>query len=186
MTMGSKIQLCRKQAGFSQEALAVELGISRQAVSRWETGEAVPDTERVIQLSRLFHVTTDYLLLDEIETTSVPAAEQPAASAKVSAPTDPPVIQLDQKQMNDRALQERRRQLRIFFAKSTLFGGFLAIVATLVGTGFYARELNSWITSWGRYGTALLDSWLIHALIISVCIFLMGISLLIVEYRRTE
>lgn len=186
MTMGNKIQLCRKQSGLSQEALAVELGISRQAVSRWETGEAIPDTERVIQLSRLFHVTTDYLLLDEIETSSVSAAEHPAASAKVPDPAEPPVIQLDPEQMSVQSLQERRRQLRIFFAKSMLFGGLLAIITTLIGTGFYARELNSWVTSWGRYGTALLDSWLIHALIISICIFLTGIALLIVEYRRTE
>ena len=88
--------------------------------------------------------------------------------------------------MSVQSLQERRRQLRIFFAKSMLFGGLLAIITTLIGTGFYARELNSWVTSWGRYGTALLDSWLIHALIISICIFLTGIALLIVEYRRTE
>ena len=51
---------------MSQEALAAELGISRQAVSRWETGEAVPDTGKVIELSRIFSVTTDYLLLDEL------------------------------------------------------------------------------------------------------------------------
>ena len=65
--IGNKIQSCRKRAGLSQEALARELGISRQAVSRWETGEAIPDTEKVIQLSRLFQVSTDYLLLDEME-----------------------------------------------------------------------------------------------------------------------
>lgn len=64
MTIGTKIAACRKRAGMSQEKLANELNISRQAVSRWETGEAVPDTEKVIQLSRIFHVTTDYLLLD--------------------------------------------------------------------------------------------------------------------------
>lgn len=64
MIIGAKIAACRKRAGMSQEKLANELNISRQAVSRWETGEAVPDTEKVIQLSRIFHVTTDYLLLD--------------------------------------------------------------------------------------------------------------------------
>ena len=67
MTIGAKIAACRKRAGMSQEKLANELNISRQAVSRWETGEAVPDTEKVIQLSRIFHVTTDYLLKDELE-----------------------------------------------------------------------------------------------------------------------
>ena len=60
--IGEKIALCRKKAGMSQEALAAELNISRQAVSRWETGEATPDTDKVVQLSRLFGVTTDYLL----------------------------------------------------------------------------------------------------------------------------
>lgn len=67
MTIGNKISFCRKKAGISQEALAAKLSISRQAVSRWETGEVIPDTEEIIQLSRLFNVSTDYLLLDEIE-----------------------------------------------------------------------------------------------------------------------
>ena len=74
MTIGAKIAACRKRAGMSQEKLANELNISRQAVSRWETGEAVPDTEKVIQLSRIFHVTTDYLLLDIDE---APQAQPP-------------------------------------------------------------------------------------------------------------
>lgn len=67
MKIGAKIALHRKKAGFSQEELAMKLNISRQAVSRWETGEAVPDTERIVLLSRLFAVSTDYLLLDEVE-----------------------------------------------------------------------------------------------------------------------
>ena len=46
MIIGAKIAACRKRAGMSQEKLANELNISRQAVSRWETGEAVPDTEK--------------------------------------------------------------------------------------------------------------------------------------------
>ena len=60
MTIGARIAACRKRAGMSQEKLANELNISRQAVSRWETGEAVPDTEKVIQLSRIFHVPIIY------------------------------------------------------------------------------------------------------------------------------
>lgn len=65
--IGTKISFCPEKAGLSQEALATRLNISRQAVSRWETGEAVPDTEKIVQLSRLFQVSTDYLLLDEIK-----------------------------------------------------------------------------------------------------------------------
>lgn len=67
MKTGDKILLCRKEAGLSQEQLASRLNISRQAVSRWETGEATPETEKIIQLSRLFGVSTDYLLLEELE-----------------------------------------------------------------------------------------------------------------------
>lgn len=83
MTIGAKIAACRKRAGMSQEKLANELNISRQAVSRWETGEAVPDTEKVIQLSRIFHVTTDYLLLD------IDGAPQSAAPAENNRETAP-------------------------------------------------------------------------------------------------
>lgn len=82
MIIGAKIAACRKRAGMSQEKLANELNISRQAVSRWETGEAVPDTEKVIQLSRIFHVTTDYLLLD------IDEAPQSAAPAENNRETE--------------------------------------------------------------------------------------------------
>ena len=65
--LGKKIQQLRKEYGMSQEELASKLTISRQAISKWELGESVPDTENVVQLSKLFGVTTDFLLYDEYE-----------------------------------------------------------------------------------------------------------------------
>jgi transcriptional regulator with XRE-family HTH domain len=65
--LGSKIQQLRKSNGMSQEELASKLTISRQAISKWELGESMPDTENVVQLSKLFGVTTDYLLYDDYE-----------------------------------------------------------------------------------------------------------------------
>ena len=62
MTIGAKIAACRKRAGMSQEKLANELNISRQAVSRWETGETVPNTETLKLLSALFDVSINTLL----------------------------------------------------------------------------------------------------------------------------
>lgn len=82
MKTGSKISSLRKAAGYSQEELAAKLEVSRQAVSRWETGEAMPDTQRIIALSRLFGVSTDYLLLDEVEKTQAPA-KKPASRRAV-------------------------------------------------------------------------------------------------------
>lgn len=65
MTIGEKIKLLRKKENMSQEQLANILGLSRQAVSRWETENAIPDTAIIIKLSELFHVKTDYLLKEE-------------------------------------------------------------------------------------------------------------------------
>lgn len=62
MTLGEKLARLRKARGMSQEQLAAALGVSRQAVSKWELGEAVPDVSRVVAMSELFGVTTDYLL----------------------------------------------------------------------------------------------------------------------------
>lgn len=67
MTFGEKLHRLRRERGLSQEALAAELGVSRQAVSRWELGEVVPDTANVLAVSRIFGVSTDYLLLDECD-----------------------------------------------------------------------------------------------------------------------
>jgi transcriptional regulator with XRE-family HTH domain len=67
MTLGTKIQRLRNKNSLSQEELAAQLNVSRQAVSKWELGESMPETENVVQLSKLFGVSTDYLLNDEFE-----------------------------------------------------------------------------------------------------------------------
>lgn len=67
MKLSDKLAGLRKSAGMSQEELAEKLNVSRQAVSRWEMGTAMPDAVNILQLSKLFHVTTDYLLNEEYE-----------------------------------------------------------------------------------------------------------------------
>lgn len=67
MKRSEKITAQRKAHGLSQEELADRLGVSRQAVSRWEQGSALPDANNLVQLSRTFGVTTDYLLHDDYE-----------------------------------------------------------------------------------------------------------------------
>ena len=68
MTMGDKLTELRRKAGWSQEELSERLDVSRQSVSKWEGGQAVPTVDKLLELSRLFGVSTDYLLKDEIET----------------------------------------------------------------------------------------------------------------------
>lgn len=67
MTMAEKLIALRKSRGWSQEDLAEQLDVSRQSVSKWESGASLPDLDRVLNLSRLFGVSTDYLLRDELE-----------------------------------------------------------------------------------------------------------------------
>jgi transcriptional regulator with XRE-family HTH domain len=77
MILADKIIELRKKNGWSQEELADKLGVSRQAVSKWESAQAVPDMNRVIKLSEIFGVSTDLLLKDELElSTAVPAELQ--------------------------------------------------------------------------------------------------------------
>ena len=65
MTFGEKIQKLRKEAGLSQEELSYRLGVSRQAVSKWERDNGYPETEKIVRISKLFQVSLDYLLNDE-------------------------------------------------------------------------------------------------------------------------
>lgn len=65
MTIGVKIQNLRKQRGLSQEQLAEAVGVSRQAVSKWEAEQSVPDIDKIILISDYFGVTTDYILRNE-------------------------------------------------------------------------------------------------------------------------
>ena len=67
MKLSDKIIQLRKSNGWSQEDLAEKLNVSRQAISRWEGATAQPDASNILQLSKLFGVTTDYLLNDEYE-----------------------------------------------------------------------------------------------------------------------
>ncbi len=65
MKLSEKIYYCRRKAGKSQEALAEQLGVSRQAVSKWETGEAEPEISKLKRLAEVFDVSVDWLLSDE-------------------------------------------------------------------------------------------------------------------------
>lgn len=67
MILADKIISLRKKAGMTQEELAEALCVTRQSVSKWEGAQSVPDMDKILQLSRLFGVTTDYLLKDEME-----------------------------------------------------------------------------------------------------------------------
>ena len=67
MRLGNRIQELRKQRNLSQEQLAEKLMVSRQAVSKWELDESTPDADKIVKLSALFQVSTDYLLREDMD-----------------------------------------------------------------------------------------------------------------------
>lgn len=67
MTLGDKLAKLRKAHSYTQEQLAELLGVSRQAISKWESNAAYPETEKLIRLGRLYKCSMDYLLMDEAE-----------------------------------------------------------------------------------------------------------------------
>ena len=84
MILADKIISLRKKAGWSQEELAEQLGVTRQSVSKWEGAQSVPDMDKVVQMSRLFGVTTDYLLKDELEEQAAAPAEEKSVLRRVT------------------------------------------------------------------------------------------------------
>jgi len=77
MKLSDKIVKLRKANGWSQEDLAEKMYVSRQAISRWENGTALPDANNILQLSKLFNITTDYLLHEEYYSdTDIPCVKE--------------------------------------------------------------------------------------------------------------
>ena len=71
MILAEKIITLRKRMNWSQEELAEKLNISRQSVSKWEVGATIPDLDKILKMSELFGVSTDYLLKDEMDVTEL-------------------------------------------------------------------------------------------------------------------
>ncbi len=85
MLFPDKLQSLRKSRGISQEELSAQLGVSRQAVSKWELGESLPDSDKLPLIGHYFGVTVDYLLDDSLE----PASAEPASSSRQRSPYGP-------------------------------------------------------------------------------------------------
>ena len=90
MIFAEKLIQLRKKSGWSQEELAEQMNVTRQSVSKWEGAQSVPDLNKMIQLSRLFNVSLDYLLKDEIE--EMPEQEEAPPEDKTGFRRNPPCV----------------------------------------------------------------------------------------------
>ena len=126
MNIHLKIQELRKNAGMSQEALAEQLGVTRQAVSKWESGINIPDIDKIIALSKLFDVSLSELLTGEKEEASAPkeaVAEAPIPDEKYEALLQEHLLQVDEMLKNN-AKKKRsfgRTALRVIAALAAFY-----------------------------------------------------------------
>lgn len=81
MIFADKLAALRRQQGWSQEELAEKISVSRQSVSKWESNQSMPDLQKILQLSEIFGVSTDYLLKDDME-----PSVQEGVAVTISAP----------------------------------------------------------------------------------------------------
>lgn len=104
MILADKIIELRKQNGWSQEELAEKLGVSRQSISKWEGAQSIPDLNRIIKMSEIFGISTDYLLKDDAE-------EESAVLPQIYDETAEPVHKVSMEEANA-FLQAKDRSAR--------------------------------------------------------------------------
>ena len=125
MKLHEKIYQHRKQMGWSQEELAERVGVTRQAVSKWELGSSLPELEVIVSLAKVFGVTTDYLL----------SSEEPAEQAS----------SIRQPDWLDRLPGFLGRMFRQY---GWLLGVYIAVAGALfTGFGVLVRFMAKWFTT---------------------------------------
>ena len=105
MTLGEKLSKLRKEYNYTQEQLADILGVSRQSISKWESDIAYPETEKLIELGKLFECSMDYLLKDEV-------TERTGASIPETTFTEK-VTEISKKVMTDKNKGKAKKILKI-------------------------------------------------------------------------
>ena len=105
MTLGEKIAIQRKELNYTQEQLADILGVSRQSISKWESDIAYPETEKLIELGKIFECSMDYLLKDEV-------AEKTGDSVSESYFTEK-VTEISKKVLTDKNKGKAKKILKI-------------------------------------------------------------------------
>lgn len=137
MTFGEKLLKLRSDAGFSQDKLAEMLEVSRQSVSKWERDEAMPDTDKIVAVSRIFSVSTDSLLKDE---TDLAAETEKAVSAQEKGEEPDGAKQFARGSFNDffdevfKVIKNHLSILGVFLVVTQIAG---VIAAVFNGAGIY-------------------------------------------------
>lgn len=138
MNLGEKIQQLRKSAGLSQEQLAEALGVSRQAISKWETDQSVPELDKLLAISRVFSVSTDELL-----------GNAPTREDDASSPEE------DVSSRLNRAVESNMRKRQFTIGWVTALCGLVLLILEYFSLFFmqnlHRQMYGSWMTNAASY-----------------------------------
>ena len=127
MNFSEKLLTLRKAKGMTQEQLAEKLDVSRQSISKWESGQVIPEVEKIVELSKAFNVTLDYLL-------------KPSEIDELSVKTD--ILEQQQKQLLSREQTRTRIYKNILYSVAIYLVFFAAV---FVGHYFlFSLEWEAW------------------------------------------
>lgn len=203
MDLQNKIYSCRKNAGLSQEALAERIGVSRQAISKWETGEATPEVAKLLSLAKTFGVTTDWMLSDdpdlpanEPETEPIIEEELPTEEIEAgeSNEANEPIIEelasIDQKPVKEETFTNEPDEEQTFTRKLyDTFGRFTGIYIIIFAVLAFIYAILFRIFAF-RYFNGIYEAVMVlYSLAVmfgSVVLFIYGIYVLAKMHRIYE
>ncbi len=169
MLLHERIKEQRKQSGLSQEKVAELVGVSRQAVTKWETGESRPSTENLFKLAEIFGTTVDLLLVSEDKNTS-PAEE---------------IYYFYKMEEEKRRAALQRKLRRDFCLALAVVGGycFIYLLGRLIGTPDGDYSLWGWLTGQGYTKLPYLFGWLLSSGLYWIAMLISAVPALLGKWK---
>lgn len=170
MTLGERIRDCRKSSGMSQEKLAELVGVSRQAVTKWESGQAAPNTENLFKLAEIFGTTVDILLPVESSASCSPAEQIYY------------LYKLEEAKKVEALRAARKRNLRIALYTACLYLGIF-LICRIFCDSIGQKSFLGWLFGTDQTSTAYLFGWLISSKMYLIASVISIIPALFQKYR---
>ncbi|MDO4553649.1 MAG: helix-turn-helix transcriptional regulator [Lachnospiraceae bacterium] len=159
MEISNRLLELRKRNGMSQEKLADALGVSRQAVSKWESGQTTPDLNKITQISSIFHVSTDYLILGKEE------------------------IHVEEKVSDENTPEKKQKQVAIICMGA---GIVILCILPLLAKLYQGYEFEKWGQCFTSASEYILRWPLLGITLLGGVLFLMGIVKLVKIYVKEK
>ena len=168
MTLGERIKECRQNVKMSQEKLAELVGVSRQAVTKWEANQTAPNTENLFKLAEIFGTTVDMLI----------PSNEPSMQSKAEQIYN--LYKIDEEKKAIEQITKRRKNLKVMF--SVIVGYLITyLIGRLICGDFTQNSFIGWLT--GLDSKYYLFGWLTHQGIFWIAMAISALPALFGKYR---